>query len=218
MSVRFLNRSALRIIGITGGIACGKSTVADYLERHYHCKILDADRYARDAVTPPSPILVAIQKRYGDDILTQSGELDRAQLGQIIFHDGRERQWLEGLIHPYVRQQLAHERDRYAACLDSPLRQPVSPLVMVIPLLFESQMEDLVTEIWVIACTTPEQRQRLIDRNGLSVEQAEARIQSQWPLAEKIKRASTVIHNSGDRAQLYQQIDVALSEDVSPSS
>ena len=81
---------------------------------------------------------------------------------------------------------------------------------MVIPLLFESQMEDLVTEIWVVSCSPSQQLQRLMERNALSIEQAQARIHSQWPLEAKIKRASVTLNNISDRAQLYAQIDAAI--------
>lgn len=193
-----------RIIGLTGGIACGKSTVSDYLAQRHHCIILDADLYAREAVSPESPILKALEERYGSDILLATGELNRTKLGEIIFNDAQERYWLEHVIHPYVRQRLIQDRDRHLK------NQTRHPLVLVIPLLFESGMEDLVTEIWVVFCTTDQQQQRLMARNGLAQKQAQARIQSQWPLADKMKQATITIDNSGRRDQVYQQVDQAL--------
>lgn len=199
-----------RIIGLTGGIASGKSTVAKYLEQQHHCTILDADLYARDAVAPSSPLLQLIQDRYGAKILDPKRELNRQQLGQIIFNDEHERQWLEQLIHPYVRQQLEQQRTHYLN--QQAFSTASTVLVMVIPLLFESHMDNLVTEIWVVSCSTSQQQQRLMDRNNLSFQQANARIQSQWPLEDKIARASVVLHNRCDRAQLYRQIDAAIRQ------
>lgn len=197
-----------RIIGLTGGIACGKTTVSTYLEQQHHCAILDADRYARNAVSKTSQGLQLIHTRYGSSILNQDGELNRTKLGQIIFQDDREREWIEQLIHPYVRQQLESERTRYLN--QQPQSNPPRILVMDIPLLFESNMEDLVTEIWVVTCSLTQQQQRLMARNGLSLSQANRRIQSQWPLQEKIKRTSIILNNGQDRTQLYRQVDYAF--------
>ncbi|MEM9135876.1 MAG: dephospho-CoA kinase [Cyanobacteria bacterium P01_F01_bin.42] len=201
-----MSNLSLRTIGITGGIACGKSTVCDYLSQKHDCLILDADVLARSVVSPLSPVLESIHSRYGTDILTSAGELNRQRLGEIIFHDADERRWLESMIHPEVRRNLIEGRDRYWTTHS----QPSQPLIMSIPLLFESGMEDLVTEVWVITCTPTQQRNRLIARNRLSISDAAARIQSQWPLSAKIKRASLVIDNSRTRQDVYQQVDVAL--------
>ena len=190
-----------RIIGLTGGIATGKSTVADYLATHHGLPILDADVYARQAVEAGSQILEAIAARYGPDILLPDGSLDRAQLGQIIFSDTVEKAWLEQQTHPFVRQCFA------AAMTQLPDAETV---VQVIPLLFEADLTDQVTEIWVVACSPDTQLQRLMTRNSLSREMAEARIQNQWPLAQKIERADVILANNSALPQLHAQIDAAL--------
>ena len=159
---------------------------------------------------PCSPFLEVIASRYGPNILTSTGALDREKLGQIIFANRTERQWLESLIHPFVREQLSQGRDRYRVQLESS-QSPMPPLVMVVPLLFESQMEDLVTESWVVNCSLDQQHSRLRGRNHLSADEAEARIQSQWPLADKLRLASVVIDNSRDQAHLYRQVDLAMA-------
>jgi dephospho-CoA kinase len=187
-----------RLIGLTGGIATGKSTVANYLATAYNLPILDADVYARDAVSVGSPILSQIAQRYGkSEILLADGNLNRAKLGEIIFHQPEERIWVENVIHPYVRNWFLKTINESSA----------TTLVLVIPLLFEAGLENLVGEIWVVSCSEAQQKQRLIQRNNLTNEQAAARINSQLPLSEKITRADFVLDNSSTLESLLQQID-----------
>ncbi|MGL5034788.1 MAG: dephospho-CoA kinase, partial [Microcystaceae cyanobacterium] len=177
-----------RLIGLTGGIATGKSTVSDYLAKTHFLPVLDADLYAREATALGSPILTKIQEHYGQEILQNNGELDREKLGEIIFKDSQEKQWLESQIHPFVRQQF----DLHLQQLEEPI------IVLSIPLLFEAHLTSLVTEIWVVYCSAAQQRSRLINRNGLTPEQARDRLQSQWPLSEKIKKADVLLDNDKD--------------------
>jgi dephospho-CoA kinase len=189
-----------RIIGLTGGIATGKSTVANYLAQNHKLPILDADIYARDAVAVGSPILAQIAQRYSQDILLEGGELNRTKLGEIIFTNESERLWVESLIHPYVKQRF------YKEIILSSNRI----LVLVIPLLFEVEMTNLTTEIWVVSCSEPQQIERLRQRNNLTLEQAQARINSQMPLAEKIARADVVLDNSHSLDMLLKQVDINI--------
>lgn len=191
---------AQRIIGLTGGIATGKSTVAEILAQTYGLPVLDADVLARAAVAPGSSILAQIFDRFGDRVRQANGNLNRAALGDIIFTHPPERQWLEAQIHPYVQQQLVLQA---ATHKDDP------GLVMVVPLLFEAQMTDLVTEIWVVTCATELEIQRIMTRDHLSLAQAQARIASQMPLTEKVQRADVVIENQGSREALVQQVSQA---------
>ena len=184
-----------RIIGITGGIATGKTTVTDYLAKNFQLPILDADLYARQALTEER--LAKISDRYGKLIIDDHGNLDRRKLGAIIFASEFERQWLEMLIHPYVKECLITEAQRLAP----------ATVVMSIPLLFEAKMQDLVTETWVVACDYQQQLQRLIDRNHLSKNEAIERIASQMPQSEKKELADFVIINSGNLEKLFSQID-----------
>lgn len=190
-----------RIIGLTGGIATGKTTVANYLASAYNLPILDADIYAREAVSIGSPILGAIAQRYGEEILQLDGNLNRQKLGEIIFDDQKERHWIDNLIHPYVG-------DRFVKAITESSSQT---LVLVIPLLFEAQMTHLVTEIWVVSCSQSQQMQRLIERNHLTPEQAQSRINSQLSLAEKVARADVVLDNSSTLETLLKQIDTTYS-------
>jgi dephospho-CoA kinase len=186
-----------RIIGLTGGIGTGKTTISNYLVQHHQLPVLDADIYAREAVQPGSPILNEIFERYGVAVKLPDATLNRKRLGEIVFNNPDEKQWLEQQIHPYVR-------DRFQSELDSLI---VSTVVLVIPLLFEAEMTDLVTEIWVVSCSPEQQLQRMMERDQLSLEQAQARINNQLPLEEKIARADVVLNNSSTLEALLKQVD-----------
>jgi dephospho-CoA kinase len=189
----------MRLIGITGGIGTGKSTVSNYLQTRYNLPIWDADIYARSAVLVGSPILEAISKRYPADILQPDGTLDRRRLGEIIFNDLNERQWLETQIHPYVRN-----------CFEIAISQlaPDGTAVLAIPLLFEAKMTDLVTESWVISCDRTTQLNRVMARDRIDRTAAEIRIDSQMSLADKIVLADVNLDNSTNIKDLERQIDL----------
>jgi dephospho-CoA kinase len=191
----------MRLIGITGGIGTGKSTVTNYLQVRYNLPIWDADLYARSAVAISSPILVAISQRYGTDILQPDGTLDRHHLGKIIFGDLAERQWLESQIHPYVRNCFEMEISR--------LRSD-GTAVLAIPLLFEANMTDLVTEIWVVSCDQSTQLERVMARDRSTAAEAQVRIDSQMSLSEKIVLADVNLDNSANITELERQIDSQL--------
>jgi dephospho-CoA kinase len=193
--------STKHTIGLTGGIATGKTTVANYLASAYNLPILDADIYARDAVSVGSPILAAIAQRYGEQVLLADGNLNRQQLGEIIFNHPQERIWVEQLIHPYVG-------DRFRKTIAA---SSVPTLVLVVPLLFEARMTNLATEIWVVRCSQEQQLQRLIQRNHLTREQAQARIESQLPLEEKVARADIVLNNTSSLEELLKQVDAVMN-------
>lgn len=190
-----------RIIGLTGGIATGKTTVSQYLAEQHGLPILDADGYARQAVEPGSSILAAIAQHYGPDILHADGRLNRQQLGSIVFQTPSEKQWLEQQIHPFVR-------DRFAQAMAQ--LPPDQTVVHAIPLLFEAKLESQVSEIWVVTCDPQQQLARVMTRDRLSQEQAQARIESQMPLAQKAALADVVIDNSGTLVGLYDQADQAF--------
>lgn len=190
------------LIGLTGGIGTGKSTVANYLATVYNLPILDADIYARDAVSVGSPILLQIAAKYGQDMILNDGNLNRSKLGEIIFNSPEERHWVESLIHPYVRK-----------CFDQAIKESsANTLILVIPLLFEANLQSLVNQIWVVSCSPQQQQQRLIARNNLTPEQAIARINSQLPIGEKIARADVVLDNSLTLESLLKQIDIVINK------
>lgn len=197
-----------RIIGLTGGIGMGKTTVSDYLANVHKLPVLDADIYAREAVEPGSVVLEQIVARYGSGILLADGMLNRHRLGDIIFTSPPERLWLEQQIHPYVRDRLVEA----ITAPDVENAQPSSVLVMVVPLLFEARMTDLVTETWVVWCPVEQQLERLMSRDRLSLEQAQARISSQMAIQKKTARADVVLDNSSTPENLYQQVDLRLAQ------
>jgi len=190
------------LIGLTGGIATGKTTVANYLAGAYNLPILDADLYARESVKPGSPILSAILSRYGTTLQNASGQLNRQKLGNIVFSSPPERKWLESQIHPYVRQ-----------CFLSEIQVLTVPLaILVIPLLLEAKMTDLVDRVWVVSCPDRQQIDRLLRRDRLSLQQAKDRLNSQMPLSQKVAAADLVLDNASTLENLYQQIDVAMQK------
>lgn len=193
-----------RLIGLTGGIATGKSTVAGWLVE-WGIPVADADVLAREAVRPGTKVLKQICDRYGSGILDDLGQLNRKLLGAIIFDAPQERAWLEAKIHPFVRLQL----ELFIAQLP-----PNATAAIVVPLLFEAEMTDLVTEIWTVTCTPQQQVDRLTQRDGLSVAEARSRIDSQWPLAKKAIRSTVVIDNSRDLSHTYQQTLEALEPEL----
>ncbi len=189
-----------RIIGLTGGIGTGKTTVSNYLAHHHQIPVLDADIFAREAVQLGSPVLSKIYDRYGAGIQLSDGTLNRKCLGEIVFSQPLERQWLEQQIHPFVRSRFQSELDTLVA----------PTVVLVVPLLFEAGMTDLVTEIWVVSCSPEQQLRRMMERDRFSLEQAQARINSQLPLQEKLRSADVVLDNSSTPDSLLKQVDLAL--------
>ncbi len=186
-------------IGLTGGIATGKSTL-ERLLRTRGIPVLDADLVSREVMVPGTHALAVIIKRYGLDILSAQGSLDRKKLGRIVFQDVAERHWLEQLIHPLVRTRMSEWRDA-----DEQMK------VLSIPLLFESGMTDLVDLVWVVSCTPAIQQLRLQQRDQLTAEEAQARIQAQMPLDQKVALADWVFENDYAPEQLGYQLDQALA-------
>jgi dephospho-CoA kinase len=196
-------KSSPSIIGLTGGIAMGKTLVSQYLSNTFRLPILDADIYAREAVLPDGSVLQSIVDRYGSGVLLPDGSLNRQRLGEIIFSSPAERLWVEQCIHPYVRDRLVQALN--TPPLNNPQQHPI--IVMVVPLLFEARMTDLVTETWVVTCSKTQQRERLISRDRLTLEQAQARIDSQMEISKKTIQADVVLDNSSTPEALYRQVD-----------
>ena len=175
-----------RRIGLTGGIASGKSSVGHWLAQQ-GLPVLDADQFAREALAPGRQATHTVLQRYGSTVQAEGGAaVDRAALGRIVFQDPAERQWLEQLIHPLVRE-------RFDQALSLHAEAPA--VVLMIPLLFEAGLESLCSEIWLVDCDESQQLERLITRDGLSAEAAQARIDAQWPLSRKRGLADHLIAN-----------------------
>lgn len=192
---------AARRIGLTGGIASGKSSVGRLLAAR-GLPLLDADVYAREVLAPESPGAQAVLERYGAEVRAPGGEIDRAALGRIVFGDGAERRWLEDLVHPLVRKRFEAELRELAA-------EPL--VVLVVPLLFEARLEALCSEVWLVDCDETQQLQRLVARDGLDEADARARLAAQWPLARKRQLADVVLNNRGKPEQLAAEVAQALS-------
>ncbi|MEN9878515.1 MAG: Dephospho-CoA kinase [Cyanobacteriota bacterium] len=196
-----------RRIGLTGGIATGKSSAGRLLAREHQLPVLDADSYARTALARGSAASRAVLARYGAAVQTPTDaqELDRRALGAIVFNDPEQRRWLEQLIHPLVRQRFDQELQRLDAA---------PTVVLMVPLLFEGGLEALCSETWLVDCDEDQQLQRLISRDQCTPAQALARIQAQWPLAHKRSLANRVINNRGGPGQLAEQINAALGKQI----
>ena len=190
-----------RRIGLTGGIASGKSSVAALLKKR-GCPVLDADLYAREALTPGTSASNAVVSRYGNRVIKNgTSEIDRAGLASIVFNDPNERSWLEQLVHPIVQRRFD---DALRALPDAPI------VILMIPLLFEAGLEAWCSEIWVVRCTALQQKERLMARNNYTDTEATQRIAAQWPIEIKAQRADSVINNIGLIDDLNDQLDALL--------
>jgi len=188
---------SVRRIGLTGGIASGKSAVAELL-RAKGAVIVDADVLAREVVEPGTPALAAIVDRFGRGVLLPDGRLDRARLGQLVFSDADARADLNAIVHPAVRRRAAElEADAPAG----------SVVVHAIPLLVETGQAASFDMVVVVDVDPTIQVDRLRARNGLSRADAEARLAAQASREERLRAADVVIDNSGTRDALEAQVD-----------
>lgn len=192
------------VIGLTGGIASGKSTVSQMF-RELSIPVIDADIIAREVVEQGKEAYKEIVEVFGKDVLQVNGELDRPKLGSIVFHNEEKRLQLNKIVHPAVRKEMNAQKDMY-------IKEGVQAIVLDIPLLFESKLTALVDRILVVAVSPRTQLERLMKRNGFTEEDAKARIDSQMSLAEKVKLANKVIHNDGTIAETKAQLQLILKE------
>jgi len=192
------------VIGLTGGIASGKSTVSQMIKEK-GIRVVDADIIAKEAVSKGSAALHQIVQTFGEEVLQPNGELNRQQLGAIIFSDEEKRKKLNAIVHPEVRKEMLKQRDEGVSNQEA-------FVVLDIPLLFESKLEGLVDRIIVVYTTPDLQLSRLMNRNDLSEEEALNRIHSQQPLEEKCQKADRVIENTKDLAYMRKQLENILNE------
>lgn len=186
------------IIGLTGSIASGKSTVSRLLQELGYT-IVDADVAARKVVEPGQPALQQIAEAFGEGILLPDGSLDRAKLGERIFNNEEERKKLNSIIHPAVRQFMKDEKE-------AAIEAGKQTIIMDIPLLYESKLTWMVGKVIVVYVDKDTQLQRLMARNQLDEDAAKARIASQLPLAEKAAQADAVIDNNGTIEETKEQL------------
>jgi dephospho-CoA kinase len=200
----------MRLIGLTGGIATGKSSVDTMLAAR-DATVIDADALAREAVLPGEPTLERVVQRFGAGVLLPDGTLDRSRLGAIVFADTNARRDLERITHPRI---IELSQQRIAAGLASD-----TPLVAVdIPLLYEGERESTFPGVLVVYAPREVQIRRLRERNGLDEAAAQQRLDAQLPIDEKRRRATWVIDNSGDLDATERQVDAWWAAVVSPVS
>lgn len=191
-------------VGLTGNIASGKSSVAR-VWRSLGGTVVDADQLARRAVEPGTPVLRAIEQRWGPGVLTPEGELDRAALRDIVFRDPSERARLEAVVHPAVAA-LREDHFRAASAAGAEV------VVADIPLLFEAGLEDQFDLVVLVDAPEPVRRERLVRDRGLSQQEAQRMIDAQMPAARKRDKADVVIANEGTLGQLEQRAAEAWAE------
>jgi dephospho-CoA kinase len=193
------------VLGITGGIACGKSLICHFF-RELGAAVLSADELAREAVRPGEQAFKEIVEHFGKEILTGEGTIDRARLAEMIFLIPAERQQLNQITHPAIGD-IADRR------ISELRKDPAVPLIIYeAPLLFEAKAEERVDLILVVAATPEQQLERLMHRDNLSREEALLRISAQMPLAEKISRADILVENNGPPAETKKMIDQIFAE------
>ncbi|MEJ3547902.1 dephospho-CoA kinase [Staphylococcus aureus] len=193
-----------KVIGLTGGIASGKSTVSELLSV-FGFKVVDADKAAREAVKKGSKGLAQVREVFGDEAIDENGEMNRRYMGDLVFKHPEKRLELNAIIHPIVRDIMEEEKQEY-------LKQGYN-VIMDIPLLFENELENTVDEVWVVYTSESIQMDRLMQRNNLSLEDAKARVYSQISIDKKSRMADHVINNLGDKLELKQNLERLLEEE-----
>lgn len=184
-------------IGLTGGIASGKSAVAEFLKTQ-KIPVVDADEVSRAVMRPGSSLFHDIVQAFGHEVLNGDGDLDRVALGEKVFSNPQALERLNALTHPVIWAEMQRQVTEL---------EEVHPLVVVmVPLLLENRRQDWVDEVWLVSLPRHVQKARLMERNHLTDEQAEARISAQMPLEAKLALADRVIDNSGSLEQLHQSL------------
>jgi dephospho-CoA kinase len=193
------------VIGLTGGIAAGKSLVSGYL-CELGALVIDADKLAREVVEPKSPVLEEIREVFGDGVLNEDGTLDRKKLGDIVFKSDTERKRLNDLIHPRVFEKVKKLIDENKDTKTWPV------IIIDAPLLIEVGMIEITDEVWVVSLDEETQLKRLMKRDDLTREEAQRRLKTQMPLNEKLKFADRVIDNNGNREDTIRSVQTLWEE------
>ncbi len=186
-----------KIIGITGGISSGKSTVTNFL-RKQGFQVVDADAVVHQLQKPGGRLFEALVQHFGKEIILANGELNRPLLASLIFSNPEEREWSRITQGEIIREELARLRDQFA--------QIEEIFFMDIPLLFEQDYSAWFDETWLVYVDRDVQVERLMKRDNLSKDEAESRLAAQWPLEKKKDLASYVLDNNGNHDQLLTQV------------
>lgn len=193
-----------KVIGLTGGIASGKSTVSELLTAHGF-KVVDADVAARQAVAKGTKGLEQVKALFGEAAIDKDGNMDRAYVGDVIFNHPEKRLELNEIVHPIVHDIMQQEKEDY-------LKQGFN-VIMDIPLLFENELQDTVDEVWLVYTSESIQIERLMERNDLSMEDAKARVYSQISIDKKRRMADHEIDNRDTKLELKQNLEQLLVEE-----
>lgn len=196
-----MNRNNIRFIGLTGGIGTGKSTCTSYL-KHLGYPVIDADNISRELVSPGTLAYTEIVNYFGELILNADQTIDRRSLGKIVFASSEQRAVLNDIMHPKVREEINKQFNV--------LSQTNTVIFADIPLLFESEMQDMFDVVWLIYAPEIMMINRIIERDNLSADEAILRIRSQINIEIKKEMASTILNNTGTKNELYYEIDKAL--------
>ena len=189
-----------RRIGLTGGIASGKSTITDYVRTHKKIPILDADNLSRELIKPNTLGYKKILDYFGNQIIdkySSEKEINRKLLKKIIFEGEKDREWIQKLLHPLIKKKMIEECIQY---------KNDKILLLVVPLLFEAKFEDICTEIWLVKCTKENQIKRLVKRDKISEREALKIINLQLNFEEKLKFSDVILDNSDDQNQWVKKI------------
>ncbi|ALM57292.1 dephospho-CoA kinase [Staphylococcus equorum] len=193
-----------KVIGLTGGIASGKSSVSELLTVHGF-KVVDADVASRQAVEKGTKGLEQVKEAFGEEAIDEDGNMNRSYVGDVIFNHPEKRLELNEIIHPIVRDIMEEEKEAY-------LEQGYN-VIMDIPLLFENDLQDTVDEVWLVYTSESIQIDRLMERNNLSMEDAKARVYSQISIDKKRRMADREIDNRDTKLELKQNLERMLVEE-----
>ncbi|HIW88656.1 MAG TPA: dephospho-CoA kinase [Candidatus Ligilactobacillus excrementipullorum] len=192
------------VLGLTGGIASGKSTVSNYLYEQ-GAVIVDADVVAREVVEPGTAGLKQLEEQFGPEIIAENGSLDRGALGQIIFNDQAKRELVNDILHPLIKEEML-------AQVRAAEQKDVTLVILDIPLLFESHCERFCDSVLVVEIDPQIQLERLMSRNNLTQAEAQARVDSQMDPATRHQLADFVVNNDHEPAETYKQVDQILED------
>lgn len=200
-----MKRSNSLIVGLTGGIATGKSTVSTYLNNHGYL-IIDADQIGREVVEKGQPALMEIKEIFGAEMITSEEELNRRKMRKHVFGNPEALKKLNAITHPRIIEKIEEKIQFYKKNAESDI------IFLDCPLLFELKLERLVDEVWTVYTTQELQIKRLIKRDQVSRKEAMDVIKAQLPMDVKIEKADVVLNNTGDIELLYCQIENYLEQ------
>lgn len=197
----------MKIIGLTGGIASGKSTVSAIFREDYRLPVIDADLLSREAVLPGSPGMCQIEAAFGREVLLPDGSLNRSRMGELMCNDDAVRDQLNSILHPAIK-------DLYYASLDR-LKQDGKPIVIYdCPLLIEAGQRDEVDEVLLVVTDAQTRLKRIMERDGVDESLAKKKIEIQMPDEKKIALADTIIYNNGTLDDLKNSLDFYIKENL----